>query len=80
MDASEAKRLRQLEHENAKLKKLPRPKCWMPPPYANFCQKMVGPAAKREPVAHLLAKLGLSERRACSIVCPPSGRSKFHSS
>jgi putative transposase len=29
---------------------------------------MVGPAAKRETVAHLQAELGLSERRACSIV------------
>src|SRR6476660_3291988 len=29
---------------------------------------MVGPAAQREGVAHLQAELGLSERRACSIV------------
>jgi putative transposase len=29
---------------------------------------VVGPAAKREGVAHLQAELGLSERRACSIV------------
>ena len=29
---------------------------------------MVGPAAKREGVAHLQAELGLSKRRACSIV------------
>jgi transposase InsO family protein len=29
---------------------------------------MVGPAAKREGVAHLRAAMGLSERRACSIV------------
>ena len=31
-------------------------------------KKMVGPAAKREAVAHLQAAMGLSERRACSIV------------
>ena len=31
-------------------------------------KKMVGPAAKREGVAHLRATMGLSERRACSIV------------
>ena len=30
---------------------------------------MVGPAAKREAVAHLQAVMGLSERRACSFVC-----------
>jgi putative transposase len=29
---------------------------------------MVGPAVKREGVAHLQATMGLSERRACSIV------------
>ena len=29
---------------------------------------MVGPAVKREGVAHLQAAMGLSERRACSIV------------
>jgi transposase InsO family protein len=29
---------------------------------------MVGPAVKREAVAHLQAKLGLSERRACRLV------------
>jgi putative transposase len=33
---------------------------------------MVGPAAKREVVAHLQAELGLSERRACSIVSADS--------
>ncbi|MER9197250.1 IS3 family transposase [Mesorhizobium australicum] len=32
-------------------------------------KKMVGPAAKREAVAHLQAVMGLSERRACSFVC-----------
>src|SRR5690606_30071800 len=31
-------------------------------------KKMVGPAAKREAVAHLQAVMGLSERRTCSIV------------
>src|SRR3954471_7103109 len=36
--------------------------------YASFCQKMVGPVAKREAVARLQAVMGLSERRACGIV------------
>ena len=31
-------------------------------------KKMVGPAVKREAVAHLQARMGLSERRACRIV------------
>ena len=29
---------------------------------------MVGPAVKREAVAHLQVVMGLSERRACSII------------
>ena len=29
---------------------------------------MVGPAAKRDAVAHLKAMMGLSERRACQII------------
>lgn len=29
---------------------------------------MVGPAAKRDAVAHLKAEMGLSERRACQII------------
>jgi len=29
---------------------------------------VVGPAAKREAVAHLQAAFGLSERRACSLI------------
>jgi putative transposase len=54
MDVSEAKRLKQLEDENAKLKKL-------------LAEQMLDAAALRE----LLSKkavMGLSGRRACSIV------------
>jgi putative transposase len=40
----------------------------MPPRSASFSQKKVGPAAKREDITHLLAVMGLSERRACSLV------------
>jgi hypothetical protein len=54
MTVSDAKRLKPLEDENAKLKEL--------------LAKKVGPAVKRTGVAHLRAKLGLSERRACRLV------------
>ena len=55
--------MKQLEDENAKLKKL-------------LAEQMLDaaallskrPAVKRESVAHLQAVIGLSERRACSIV------------
>jgi putative transposase len=36
------------------------------PPYLAF--QLLGPAVKREGVVHLQAVMGLSERRACSIV------------
>src|SRR3984957_3035832 len=67
MDVSEAKRLKRLEDGQAEeavgradagCRRTPRASC----------KKMVGPAAKREGVAHLQAAMGLSERRACSIV------------
>jgi hypothetical protein len=40
----------------------------MRPHFASCFQKNGRPAAKREGVAYLQAALGLSERRACSIV------------
>jgi transposase InsO family protein len=40
----------------------------MRPPSASFSKKMVGPAAKREPVTHLKTVMGLSERRVCQII------------
>ena len=39
----------------------------MPPRFASFCQKN-GRLLSSEGVAHLRAVMGLSERRACSIV------------
>ncbi|AVO43654.1 IS3 family transposase [Phreatobacter cathodiphilus] len=69
MDVSEAKRLKQLEDENAKLKKLLAEQMLDAAALRELLgKKMVGPAAKREAVAHLRAVMGLSERRACSIV------------
>jgi len=69
MDASEAKRLKQLEEENATLKRLLAETMLDASALRELlAKKMVGPAAKREGVAHLQAVMGLSERRACSIV------------
>ena len=36
--------------------------------FVSFWQKMVGPAAKREAVAHLRESFQMSERRACSVI------------
>ncbi|MBM3564336.1 MAG: IS3 family transposase [Alphaproteobacteria bacterium] len=69
MDVSEAKRLKQLEDENARLKKLLADQMLDAAALRELLfKKMVGPAVKREAVAHLRAVMGLSERRACCIV------------
>ncbi|WP_410052808.1 IS3 family transposase [Bradyrhizobium sp. SZCCHNPS2010] len=69
MDVSEAKRLKALEDENAKLKKLLAEQMLDAAALRELLfKKMVGPAAKRAAAAHLQAGMGLSERRACSIV------------
>ena len=65
MTVSEAKRLKTLEDANAKLKKL------LAEQRLDFAamkglasKKVVTPAMKRDAVAHLKARFGLSERRA----------------
>ncbi|WP_409998260.1 MULTISPECIES: IS3 family transposase [unclassified Bradyrhizobium] len=69
MDVSEAKRLKVLEDENTKLKKLLAEQMLDAAALRELLfKKMVGPAAKRAAVAHLQTLMGLSERRACSIV------------
>ncbi len=69
MDVSEAKRLKQLEDENAKLKKLLAEQMLDVAAMRELLsKKMVGPAVQRDAVAHLQAVIGLSERRACTIV------------
>ncbi|MEQ8758954.1 MAG: IS3 family transposase [Marinovum algicola] len=69
MTVSEAKRLKTLEDENAKLKKLLAEQMLDLAAMKDLVfKKVVGPAVKREAVAYLRAEHGLSERRACSIV------------
>ncbi|NKC49802.1 IS3 family transposase [Ochrobactrum anthropi ATCC 49188] len=68
MEVFEAKRLKALEEENAKLKKLLAEQMLDAAALRELLAKMVGPAAKRDAVAHLKDIMGLSERRACQIV------------
>ncbi|MBG0808200.1 IS3 family transposase [Methylosinus sp. H3A] len=69
MDVSEAKRLKALEEENARLKKLLADQMLDAAAMRELLgKKMVGPGVKRDAVAHLRAVMGLSERRACRIV------------
>jgi putative transposase len=69
MDLSEAKRLRPLEDENRELKKLLAASMLDNAALKELLpKKMVGPATKRDAVAHLRNVLEMSERRACSLV------------
>ncbi|PZQ08484.1 MAG: IS3 family transposase [Rhodanobacter denitrificans] len=69
LEVSEAKRLRSLEDENAKLKRLLADAMLDNAGLKDLLgKKMVTPAARREAVAHLQDHLGMSERRACRVV------------
>ena len=66
MDVSEAKRLKAVKDENAKLKRLLADTMLDNVALKNLlAKKMVTPAAEREAVAHLIAGDGMGERRAC---------------
>ncbi|WP_370310589.1 IS3 family transposase [Sphingobium abikonense] len=69
LEVSEAKRLRSLENENAKLKRLLAEAMLDNAGLKDLLgKKLVTPAAKREAVARLQAVLGMSERRACRVI------------
>ena len=69
MTVSDAKRLKAPEDANARLKKLlAEQRLDAAAMKELLSKKMVRPAVKREAVAHLQARMGLSERRACRIV------------
>ncbi|KAA6490846.1 IS3 family transposase [Agrobacterium sp. ICMP 7243] len=81
MEVSEAKRLKALEDENAKLKKLLAEQMLDVAALRELLgKKMVGPAAKREAVAHLKVTMGLSERRACQIISTDRKTIRYRSS
>ncbi|PZP19378.1 MAG: IS3 family transposase [Kocuria rhizophila] len=69
MEPSEAKRLKALEDENAKLKRLLAEAMLDNTALKDLLfKKMVTPAARREAVAHLEEGYEMSERRACSLI------------
>ncbi|MGV1868645.1 IS3 family transposase [Rhizobium sp. VS19-DR96] len=68
MEVSEAKRLKALEDENARLKKLLAEQMLDAAALRELLAKNVWSAAKRDAVTHLKAVMGLSERRACQII------------
>ncbi|WP_242414678.1 IS3 family transposase [Sphingomonas panni] len=69
LEVSDAKRLRSLEEENARLKRLLADTMLDNAGLKDLLsKKVVTPAAKRQAVVHLQATLGMSERRACAVV------------
>ncbi|MGC1563749.1 MAG: IS3 family transposase [Bradyrhizobium sp.] len=69
MDVSEAKRLKALEGENAKLKRLLADAMLDNAALKDLpVKKMVTPTVKREAVAHLKGAHEMSERRACRLL------------
>ncbi|MDP1702822.1 MAG: IS3 family transposase [Aestuariivirga sp.] len=69
MDVSDARKLRALEEENGKLKRLLADAMLDASALRELLgKKMVGPAAKREAVACLKEQFQMSERRACEVV------------
>ncbi|RYY28772.1 MAG: IS3 family transposase [Sphingomonadales bacterium] len=69
LEVSDARRLRALEEENARLKRLLADTMLDNAGLKDLLsKKLVTLAAKREAVAHLQTTLGMSERRACAVV------------
>jgi len=67
LEVSDARRLKALEDENAKLKKL-LAELMLDHAQGRRFKKMVTPAARREAVAHLQVAHEVSERRACAAL------------
>jgi hypothetical protein len=68
LEISEAKRVRTLEAENAKLQRLLADAMLDNATLMDLLEKMVTPAAGREAVAHLGGGFAMSERRACRVI------------
>ncbi|WP_438810743.1 IS3 family transposase [Sphingobium chlorophenolicum] len=69
LEVSDAKRLRALEEENARLKRLLADTMLDNAGLKDLLgKKVVTPAAQRDAVAHLQMTLGMSERRACRVI------------
>lgn len=68
LNISEARRLKALEEENRKLKKLLAESMLDQAALKELLTKKGWPTAKREAVAHLRNVRGMSEHRACSLV------------
>jgi len=68
LEVSEARRLRALEAENARLKKLLAEAMLDNAVLKDVALKVVTPAARRSAVSAVRAAHGINERRACSLL------------
>ena len=68
MEPSDAKRLRELETENAKLKRIVADQVLDMSAMKELLRNIGEPVAKRRAVGFLMSALGLGERRSCRIV------------
>ena len=76
MDVSEARRLKQLEEENRRLKRAVADLTLDNQIFEGYqLKKMVKPAARKQAVVHAREEFGVSERRACGLM--RIGRSSF---
>ena len=68
MEPADAKRLRELEDENGKLKKLLAEQMLDNAMLQDINSKMVTPAVRREAVVHLCGAHGVSQQQACDVL------------
>ncbi|WP_099186369.1 IS3 family transposase [Sphingobium fuliginis] len=80
LEVSEARRLKDLEGENAKLKRLLADTMLDNVALKDLLgKKVLTPAAQREAVSHLQACYGMSERRACRVIGADRGSVRYRS-
>ncbi|PHR12968.1 MAG: IS3 family transposase [Sphingopyxis sp.] len=80
LEVSEARRLKDFESENAKLKRLLADTMLDNVALKDLLgKKVLTPAAQREAVAHLQACHGMSERRACRVIGADRGSVRYRS-
>ncbi len=77
MSSSEAKRLKELEKENARLKKLVAEQVLDIDILGGESGKLLSPARRRKAVEHVQKKLNVSERRACRAIGQPRSTQRY---
>ncbi len=78
MELDQAKRMKDLEKENARLKRLVADlSLGEADPEGHFLGKLVSPERRRQAVERIRGKYGLSERQACRLVGQPRGTQRY---